>query len=453
MQQQQSLEYWKGQVKLNPSLQKLTVPRLTKYIAQEPTEKQSAFLLVNCRDGLYGGEAGGGKSSYILMAALQWADIPGYNALIIRKTYQDLALPDAIMTRAIEWMSSHNEVHWNDKTKIFTFPSGATLTFGYLDSKNDHLRYQCAAFHFIGIDEATQIPMHQILYLFSRLRRPKNGAAGDVPLRFRLATNPGGLSHNEIKERYVDENISHYDESTGEDRIFIPAGLDDNPHLDTESYKQSLMQLPPLEREQLLHGDWNIRIEGRMFKRQWFEIVDVLPEGEFISVRYWDMAATEPHAKNKDPDYTVGLRMDYHIESGIFYITDIARCREEPAETERLMKVTAQMDGKDVAIWEEQEPGSSGKTVIHARTKVMAGYEYEGDKVTGSKINRARPVPSQAKAGNVKLLRANWNNSFLDEAELFPDGSHDDQVDAKSGAFEKITVQIENNEPIRMEWV
>ncbi len=53
----------------------------------------------------------------------------------------------------------------------------------------------------------------------------------------------------------------------------------------------------------------------------------------------------------------------------------------------------------------------------------------------GSKEVRANPVASQAEAGNIKLVRGPWNAIFLDETELFPAGSHDDQVDALSGAL------------------
>ena len=87
----------------------------------------------------------------------------------------------------------------------------------------------------------------------------------------------------------------------------------------------------------------------------------------------------------------------------------------------------------------EQEPGSSGvNTIDHYRRRILAGFAFYGNRTTGSKEMRANPVSSQAEAGNIKLVRGPWINDFLDEAELFPHGAHDDQVDAVSGAFEQL---------------
>ena len=51
------------------------------------------------------------------------------------------------------------------------------------------------------------------------------------------------------------------------------------------------------------------------------------------------------------------------------------------------------------------------------------------------KITRASPTSAQAEAGNIKVLRAHWNEDFFRELDNFPEGSHDDIVDALSGAF------------------
>ena len=124
---------------------------------------------------------------------LQYVHYPHYRALILRKTYADLSLPDAIMDRAISWWDGVEGARFNNQEKVCYFPSGAKITFGYLASVRDHLRYQGAAVHFVGIDEASQIPSRQLEYLHSRIRR----AIGDpIPLRYRLASNPGDVSHD-----------------------------------------------------------------------------------------------------------------------------------------------------------------------------------------------------------------------------------------------------------------
>ena len=114
----------------------------------DPTPKQSAFLLMNdTKEILYGGACGGGKSVAQLMAALQFVDIPGYSAILFRKTYADLSLPGALIDMSKQWLMPFvetKEVKWSEKEKQYTFPSGATLNFGYLESENDCYRYQGA---------------------------------------------------------------------------------------------------------------------------------------------------------------------------------------------------------------------------------------------------------------------------------------------------------------------
>lgn len=388
------------------------------YIPHNPTVKQARFLLDVGKEALYGGAAGGGKSDALLMAALAFVKIPEYSAILFRRTYADLALSGALMDRAHDWLQG-TDAHWSDKTKTWTFPSGATVAFGYLEHENTKYRYQGAEFQFIGFDELTQFTLSQYTYLFSRLRRNKSMR---VPLRMRSASNPGGIGHEWVKQRFLVE-----------DRKFIPATIDDNPHLDRKEYVQSLKELDPVTRQQLLQGSWDARQKGNKFDRSWFEIVDSYPQKARL-VRYWDLAATEPK-KGKDPDYTAGCLMAE--QDGIFYIVDMRKARLRPQGVESLIGQTAAMDGKPVDIYMEQEGGSSGvNTIDHYTRRVLKGYSFRGHKTTGSKEVRANPVSSTAEAGNIKLVRGPWISDFLNEVEAFPtEGVHDDQVDAMSGAF------------------
>ncbi len=385
-------------------------------------------------DAFYGGAAGGGKSDALLMAALQFVDIPGYSAIIFRESFSNLTKPDSLIPRAIEWLLPTDAI-LKDEGKKWIFPSGATLTFSFLDGPRDHFNHQSAAYQFIGIDESVNIREDQALYMFSRLRRLKGV---DVPLRFRCASNPpkaeqiarGGW----VKSRYVDST------TRAKGSIYIPAGLDDNPYLDKEAYVQSLMQLDPVTRRQLMDGDWNIKVKGRMFDRTWFKIIDILPQDDIIAtVRYWDMAATEPSKTNKEPCYTCGCKMS-KTKNGQYIIESMIRERKSDLYLEQLMQQTAYMDGRKVPIYEEQEPGSSGKNMIsHHRRNVLPEFIFSGDKVSKNKIVRARPFASQAEAGNVMLLNGHWLMPFLEEIEVFPDGVFMDQVDATTGAFSKIS--------------
>lgn len=444
----------------------LLTPRMTPYIPHVPTPKQHAGLLLPQREVMYGGAAGGGKSDWLLMGALQYVDVPGYSALLLRRTFKELELEGGLLERAWEWLAKTDAVP-HDGGMRWTFgdeEKGSVLQFGYLDGPNDHLRYQGSNWQYIGFDELTHFREKQYRYLFSRLRRPKVADEtpdwkrkqiedlGNIPLRMRAASNPGGPGHEWVKSRfgiYWDEDDDreqvprhcHRPEFVREnDRAFLPATLRDNPHLDREEYLRSLSELDELTQRQLELGDWDAKEAGEYFRREWFEVVDVVPEGCRFA-RYWDFAATEPSEKNTDPDYTVGLRMGKH-PNGYWYVVDVVRMRKRSDAVETAARATADKDGVKTTVWLEQEPGASGKAIIlHWQRTVLPEYEVRGNAPSDSKGVRARPVASKAEAGLVKVLRGPWNGDFFDELEAFaPDADdapevHDDQVDGLSGAF------------------
>lgn len=240
--------------------------QLPTCIPHWPEPPQEAFLWLDNLEAFYGGAAGGGKSDALLMGALQYVHVPGYAALLLRKTYADLALPGAIMDRSKDWLSPVQGARWNENEKQWRFPSGASITFGYLQTSNDRYRYQGAEFQYVGFDELTQFDEIDYTYLLSRLRRPADGPLSHVPLRMRGAANPGGRGHKWVKRRFIDRQPNTDDpEDTPERcqaRVFVPAKLADNPHVDREAYAQALSGLDPQTRAQLLGGDWNAREPG-----------------------------------------------------------------------------------------------------------------------------------------------------------------------------------------------
>jgi len=400
-------------------------PRLTPYIHQSPTPPQAAFLLADELEVLFGGAAGPGKSSGLLMAALQYVDVPGYAALLLRRTYKDLSLPGALLDRSDQWLRS-TDARWSPTEMTWVFPSGATLTFGHLNYEADKYQYQSAEFQFVGFDELTQFSETQYLYLFSRLRRL---IGSDVPIRMRTASNPGGAGHSWVRQRFID--------SHSPDRLYIPARLRDNPYLDADSYVSSLQQLDPVTRARYLDGDWTIEHEGRMFSRAWFPIIDIAPVG-LRTVRRWDLASTSK-VEGNDPDWTAGAKMSVDAQ-GRYYLLDVVRERMTPQGVERLIANTAALDGPEVPIVIEEEPGSSGKALVsYYQRMVLPRYAVRGVRMTGDKTTRAAPFASQAEAGNVSLVRGSWNAAWLDEAEMFPLGDHDDQLDASVGAWESLS--------------
>lgn len=175
--------------------------------------------------------------------------------------------------------------------------------------------------------------------------------------------------------------------------------------------------------------------EGSMFKRHWFPIVDEAPV-DAQRVRYWDNAGTEG-----DGDYTAGVRMA-RTADGIYYVEDVVRGQWSPHQREANKKQTAVLDGPRVRIWNEQEPGSSGKESAQNTTRNLAGFIVHADRPTGDKAVRAEGFASQCEAGNVRVVKGDWNKAYIDEMCSFPMGKHDDQVDGSSGAFNKLVVPV-----------
>lgn len=173
--------------------------------------------------------------------------------------------------------------------------------------------------------------------------------------------------------------------------------------------------------------------EGEFFKRGWFEIVGAAPTTA-RRVRYWDKAGTAGGGA-----YTCGARVAE--ARGIYYIEDVLRGRWDAGEREATIRQTAELDGRAVTVWHEQEPGSGGKESAEATTRNLAGFAVHADRVTGDKVYRAEPLAAQAQAGNVKLVRGQWNAAFLAEIAAFPMGKYKDQVDAASGAFNRLALQ------------
>jgi hypothetical protein len=219
-----------------------------------PTPPQLRFLELDTLEGLYGGAAGGGKSDALLMAALQFVDVSGYSALLLRRTFPDLRQSGALMDRLASWLSSSG-ASWREVDRRWTFPSGATITFGYAESLADIVRaYQGAEYQMIGIDEIGQWREPEYQYLFSRARRI---AGSRVPVRMRAAGNPGGIGHAWVKRHFIVPGDPA--------RPFVPARLDDNPHLDREQYERSLDLLDSRTRAQLREGSWEDVTTGRVY--------------------------------------------------------------------------------------------------------------------------------------------------------------------------------------------
>ena len=174
--------------------------------------------------------------------------------------------------------------------------------------------------------------------------------------------------------------------------------------------------------------------EGAFFKPGMLEIVDAIP-GNLPSCRAWDMAATE-----NDGDYTAGVKLAGPDATGLWYVVDVRRGRWGTDTRNQEIKAAALSDGTSVKIRGPQDPGAAGKEAAKAFVRMLAGYTVKTAMVSGAKEVRADPFSAQVNAGNVRLLRGDWNAAFIEELRTFPGGKHDDQVDAVSDAFAELAV-------------
>lgn len=417
-----------------------------KYIPEthrNPFDNQIDFLTYNSEELLYGGQAGGGKSDALLMAALQYVDHKDYSALLLRRTYQDLSQPNAIMDRAKKWLHPYTttgEVHWSEKTKTFTFPSGSTLSFGYLAHDNDLDQYQGSELQFVGFDELTQFTEKQYTYLHSRLRKLKSS---DIPIRMRAGTNPGGRGHNWVKKRFILGDVP-----------FIPSSYEDNIYLDTEEYTKSLMKLDELTRRQLMDGDWDAVITNGLLMNLERLHQNLIP----ITNDYKPVFSTigiDPAGTGTDK-FSVTLLT--YFTNDTFSVMDMMATPDSDMIDEHVRNfIIRNLKYNPVLINFEREPGSDSLYALEFWRGKLADYFNENQIMdtpasnTGSKYNRARPHANAVKEDklffNEKLLADNVNeynplNSLFNQyvyvhpkKEVMKEYSSPDELDSLSYAW------------------
>ena len=223
---------------------------------------QTEFLAAGETDVLYGGAAGGGKSYAMLVDPLRYAHRPAHRALIIRRSMPELR---ELIDKSRElYPQAFPGCKYREVEKMWNFPSGAKVEFGFLERDADVYRYQGQAYSWIGFDEITHLPTEfSWNYLASRLRTTDS----EIIPYMRCTANPGGVGAQWVKKRYIDPSPPNdsFQGSDGLTRKFIPARLVDNPYLAEDGrYEQMLKALPPTQRRQLLEGNWDVN-EGAAF--------------------------------------------------------------------------------------------------------------------------------------------------------------------------------------------
>src|ERR1700738_3245884 len=442
-------------------------------IAAQPGP-QTEFLRSPADICIYGGAAGGGKTTGLILEPLRHVSrVANFAAVFFRRTMPQITNPGALWDESLNFYPRLGGTP-HLRMREWRWARGK-IKFSHLQFATTVYDWQGAQITLICFDELTHFSAHQFFYMVSR-----NRSTCGVRPYIRATCNPDAdswvadflawwidpESGLPIRERagVVRYYIRVADKITWADRpedlmqhlpqpedlppgfepprpisvTFIPATVFDNPALlrVNPEYFAWLLSLPLLERERLLGGNWKIRpTAGLYFKREWCAVVDEVP-AELDVVRYWDLAATEKTEFN-DPDWTVGIKLGRERNGG-FWVLGMVRARANPGDVEKLLLTTATKDGKKVRIGFGQDPGQAGKSQALHLVRALSAFTVRPAPESGDKRTRFGPFSSQCRAGNVKIWRGRWNEDLFRVLEGFPDLAHDDEVDACSGALEML---------------
>jgi hypothetical protein len=318
-----------------------------------PSITQHLFLVSDpISHVLFGGARGGGKSEALLAAALQYVDVPGYAALLFRKTFQDLQQPQALLERARKYLHG-TDAHWQGHNMQWRFPGGAVLKFAYLDTKDDVENYQGAEAQYWGFDEAGQLDPRSMETLTLSARRTN---LLQIPIRFRYSANPGGRAHEWLVEKFVrgaPENGN----------LFIPSRAVDNPGLDLADYLPRLDAISdPILRAQMRDGDWGALDRSGLVCPEWTPEVEAqcVKSEDFFEAFVHAYAGADPggHSREQARDM-FGMAWAHHnFLAGHLLVTDEFACRNPDTETIGQAALRT-----EACRWGPEEPAKQGRAL------------------------------------------------------------------------------------------
>jgi hypothetical protein len=329
------------------------------------SDRQTVFHQTVADEKLYGGAAGGGKTAAIVAEGGTVAlEHPGIPINFFRRTIPELKstiLPEIYKQFGQYIKAGH--MTWHGQDRQFRLANGSTLNLNYCDTDADVYRYQGTEMPWIGVDELTQFPQAWIEYLKTRNRTSNP----DWPVRFVAGTNPGGIGHGWVKNRYIDigppETI-YTDLESKETRVFIPAKVDDHPlQKFKEDYSKKLNAISDIElRKALRDGDWDV-FAGQVFT-EWSRNKHVVEP--FPIPNHWIKWFSYDHGYNT-------------FAAGLWYaqdpITERKYVYREMYETQRgvseLASLKKRLEGQekpvpnlaDPAIWKGAGDQNTGKSV------------------------------------------------------------------------------------------
>ena len=434
---------------------------------------QERFLATSADIAIYGGAAGGGKTYGLLMEPLRYMNVKKFRAVIFRQNYTQITVSGGLWEESLAMYSGIKGAVGTKSPKYnWSFKGGAKVYFDYLTRDQDVMKWQGSQITFMGFDELTHFSKKQFTYMMSR-----NRSTCGVKPYIKATCNPDAESWvADFIAWWIDPNTGYpIPERSGRIRYmvtvddefqfadtweelckrygvkkekcktvtFIASKLSDNKELMKKdpSYLANLEALTLVDKERLLNGNWKIKpAAGAYFQRKQVEVILDAPNDIYFYCRAWDLAATgKDEAGN--PDYTAGVLMGVR-RNGLCVVLDVINVQYKAADVDRLLKSTAASDrkryGYNYEVHIPQDPGQAGKRQAQYYIKLFSGYNIRTDTISGSKEIRATPYAAQWQAGNVQIVAGEWNDMYFNQLEMFPEGEHDDMVDASSDAFTEL---------------
>lgn len=435
---------------------------------------QEQFLASPADVVFFGGAAGGGKTYALLIEPLRHiTSVKGFGCVIFRRESPQITAEGGPWDTAGEMYRPLGARVRQSPILDWRFPPyGNSIRFSHMQHETDRFSWDGSQIPLIEFDQLESFARKQVFYMFSRSRsacgvRPYiRGSYNPVP-----ADDPVGGWIHEFVAWYLDDNGEYPDPAKAgvirwfvnlNDTLhwydsretavsahpnipplsfsFIPSSVYDNKILLARDpdYLAKLHGLGYVEQERLLRANHKIReAAGKVYNRGWYEIIDALPADVVKVVRFWDLAATARAAKTGAA--TAGVKMAI-TRSKQYIVMD---CREEhfgPSQTDSLLINTATQDGKETAVRWEEEGGASGKRDSRYIARLLSGFDARGVRPTGDKLTRGRAFAAQSYAGNVKLLRGPWNDTWLNHMHAIPDGARWDIHDGTVGSFNELQI-------------
>lgn len=333
----------------------------------------------------------------------------GSTGLVAAPTYA--MLRDSTVATFLELTRTGNVLRsFNKSDNHAQLVNGTNILFRSADEPD---RLRGVNLGFFVLDEGALCTKETWLILLARLR--------EAPGRAWVCTTPRGFDW--LWEMFVKNGSPDYE--------VIQSSTRDNPYLPPDFVSRLEGQYTHQWQQQEIEGQF-CELEGTLFKRSWFQIVEHDPGG-LSWHRYWDLAASVKTAA----DFSASACVALDKASGDIYIRDVIKMKEEWPVVRKVIIATAVAE-PNVQLGIESAMHGLAAVQELMRLKELVNITLRSIRVDKDKISRALPIASRAEQGKVKLVRGEWIGDFVDEATSFPHGAHDDQIDAVSGAFQMI---------------